>query len=85
MQSFKGERLLGEAIIKAKAIEVNILPKNNVNFEFEDPMKIQPMNAIGERSIIVFLLPSFPDKTPPKGAKIITRKKSKEANQEPSS
>ena len=45
-------------------------------------MSTHPNAAIGENTNIVFFLPKYPEKKPPRGAKIIALKKLIEANQD---
>ena len=76
--------ILGDANIKAKAMELKNRPTNKTAFEVDMAMRIQPKAAKGENSNIVFLRPSHPDKPPPKGAATIRQNKSIDANHDPS-
>ena len=66
------------------AIDTIIFPMNNISLFSAKAIINHPEATIGATKIIIFFLPSFPDKIPPKGEQITPERVRIAANPDPS-
>ena len=76
----KGIQLVAWAV----AIEQKIFPMNNIALFCAKAIINHPEATIGATKSIIFFLPSFPDKIPPKGEQITPERVRIAANPDPS-
>ena len=69
-------------MVNAIAKHERNLPTNKVNVEVDNAIKSHPNAANGEQTIIILFLPIHPEISPPTGVKMVSKKKSKDANQD---
>ena len=73
--------LVGDMINAIAKHEMN-LPANKVRLELDKAIKSHPNAANGEQKIIILFLPIHPEMSPPTGVKMVSKKKSRDANQD---